>query len=659
MAIITEILKSFAKKKDRFGFIGEWMKDINNDDPNFERYMRNASAAYDTLSKEERSSSHISSIMGPSTVGTRGFLSETMAAQYHPETMRLPEMGTLETMGTAIGGIIDMFKGNVWGGISKIGGLLKDEVVLYLGQTNKLFQEINEKAMMTGDLAEGFRDEIMLTSPEATKLGISFDDFSTAVGSLVANSGKFKLMSDETMKDMALASKFTKDMTEFVNMGRKFELIGLGIRDMSTLIKDMSMDSLEIGLNGKTVTSMVSENLKQVNLYGFKNGVEGLSRMAQKAVEFRMSMSEVFKFAEKVWEPDKALELVANLQVIGGAFGDLNDPIKLMYMATNNVEGLQDALIGAAESLVTFNDEQGRFEVTGANLRRMRAMADEMDISYEELTNTAIAGAERTQAAFDLAGTSWSMNEDEIEFLTNLARMENGKMVIDIPKPLREQFGLIGEETQLALSDMTDWQKDTILEQKKMFEQMDPKDIPRRQVMALENVQRDVSALRGYMRVVVGQNAATIIEDALGINGEVVSGLSDALTSISKTGVSKVDGLTKEALSQVKDFELFKNIAEGWIGDLNEFNEDWKNKSKNNQTGEIKTEATTINLKDVEDISRKHAQEAARTNSVETKKIDITVSPSQASMDDLARVLTRDQKALENFIHSFLNPNSN
>ena len=97
----------------------------------------------------------------------------------------------------------------------------------------------------------------------------------------------------------------------------------------------------------------------------------------------------------KVWLPEGGLEVVSNLQVIGGAFGDLNDPIKLMYDATNNVEGLQTAIINASKSLVTYNQEQGRFQVTVANLRRVKAMADELGMSMKDLTDGAAAAVER------------------------------------------------------------------------------------------------------------------------------------------------------------------------------------------------------------------------------------------------------------------------
>ena len=117
--------------------------------------------------------------------------------------------------------------------------------------------------------------------------------------------------------------------------------------------------------------------------------------MVRRSTEIRMSLSETFKVADKVFSPEGALELSAELGVLGAAFGDFNDPLKLMYMATNNVEGLQDALIGAAGGLATYNNEQKKFEVTGANLRRAKEMAAQLGMTTGDLNKTAIAAQER------------------------------------------------------------------------------------------------------------------------------------------------------------------------------------------------------------------------------------------------------------------------
>ena len=410
--------------------------------------------------------------------------------------------------------------------------LMKNEVLVYLDQQSQLLTKINEKAGMTGELSEAFREEIMAASPEVIRLGVSFEEMTESVSNLVAQSGKFRLLSEDTIKDMALASKFTDDMGELADMGLNFEKVGLGVKDMSGLIEKMGMRSMVLGLNARTTTKMVNEQLKNLNSYGFKEGIEGLNKMTQKSIEFRMNMESVFDMGKKVWDPEGALNMVANLQVIGGAFGDLNDPIKLMYMATNNVEGLQDAIIGASKSLVTFNEEQGRFQVTGINLRRAKAMADELGISMEELTTTAVAAMERTSAASDLMASGLQMKDEDKEFLTNLSQMKGGRMVIEVPKSLQEQ---LGNQTEIALETMTQNQTDLLLSQKKAFEDM--KDIARQQVTVMENIERDISYLRAVARVGIGKEVGDLIEKTLGINQKILSKESKTITDWAATNI--------------------------------------------------------------------------------------------------------------------------
>jgi hypothetical protein len=196
----------------------------------------------------------------------------------------------------------------------------------------------------------------------------------------------------------------------------------------------------------------LAKNLNEINEYGFKNGVQGLAEMVRRSTELRYNMGEVFKVAEKVFEPEGAIDLSANLQAIGGAIGDFNDPLKLMYMATNNVEGLGTALEGVAGSLATYNQEQNRFEITGVNIRRARALAKELGIEYGELANMATASAERTAAASELMATGLSLDEDQKRFITNIATMKDGKMTIELQSDkLRDEFG----KKEIAIEDLS------------------------------------------------------------------------------------------------------------------------------------------------------------------------------------------------------------
>jgi hypothetical protein len=187
-----------------------------------------------------------------------------------------------------------------------------------------------------------------------------------------------------------------------------------------------------------------------------------------------MNMAETFKVADKVMNPESAIELTANMQMLGGAIGDLNDPLKLMYMATNNVEGLQDAIQGAASTLAVFNSEQGRFEITGANLRRGKEMATQLGISYSEFAKGAISAQERLMATDTLLAKGFNLKDKDREFITNLSQMKDGEMQIVIPKSLEETLGKDIGTNELKLSELSSTQIDILKAYQKDLETKTP-----------------------------------------------------------------------------------------------------------------------------------------------------------------------------------------
>ena len=271
-----------------------------------------------------------------------------------------------------------------------------------------------------------------------------------------------------------------------------------------------------------------------------------------------MDMNDAFTIADKVMDPEKAIALTANLQVLGGAIGDFNDPLKLMYMATNNVEGLQDAIIKASGSLATYNQQQGRFEITGINIRRAKAMADELGISYESLTRGAVASQERLSASNELMAKGFTIPEKDKEFITNLSKMDNGKMVIEIPQSISDKFE---GQSKIALSDLTQKQIEVLQSNRKAFEDMSPADIARDQVTSVKNIERDLSAMWALQKIqalstATGKGGLNINE--VGANAmKNVSGYADKFLS-EKRGLFS-EGNKEKISAAVEDF---KNLPE-------------------------------------------------------------------------------------------------
>ena len=384
---------------------------------------------------------------------------------------------------------------NLFSNITVLAEEMKNQLVL----ENNLRTAVNEKIGISGELSEGLRNEMINSYPAAIRMGYGISQVTELVTEMMESSGRFNLISSETLeKSFSSARAFVGSLGDMGKAFTEFEKVGIGAGNAIDSINQAGKNSLSLGLVAKKTITDIRENIEKLNRYGFKDGIEGLATMSRRAKEFRMDMNDAFTIADKVMDPEKAIGLTANLQVLGGAIGDFNDPLKLMYMATNNVEGLQDAIIKASGSLATYNDKQGRFEITGINIRRAKAMADELGISYESLTRGAVASQERLSASNELMAKGFTIPEKDKEFITNLSKMDNGKMVIEIPQSLSDKFE---GQSKIALSDLTQSQIEVLEKNRKAFEAMSPADIARDQVTSVKNIERDLASMWALQKI--------------------------------------------------------------------------------------------------------------------------------------------------------------
>jgi hypothetical protein len=386
------------------------------------------------------------------------------------------------------------------------------EIMNQLKAESELRYKINSSTMLTGQLSEDLRGDIEQSSVSAARYGMSMSDVADLYVGLTTNSAKFSLINKETMNTaIPVAAALSMSMTEMATTISEYEKVGVGIDQTIQGISDATTNSVSLGMNAKEVTKSMQANIGKLNEYGFRNGIKGLEDMARKASELRMNMDSVFQIAEKVFSPEGAIDMVANLQVLGGAIGDLNDPLKLMYMATNNVEGLQDALAGAAGSLATYNQEQGRFEVTGANLRKAKEMAGQMGITMGELNKISIAAAERTQAASALMSSGLTMKAEDREFITNLSRMEGGEMKIMVPESIAQKLGV---PTKIALDSLDEKTKEALLSNREAFKQMSPAEMAQNQLTETQQISRNMGVIAAYVKVRAAQTIRGAVEGA-------------------------------------------------------------------------------------------------------------------------------------------------
>lgn len=476
-------------------------------------------------------------------------------------------------------------------------GAMLDAVLGQLKEESRLLSEVNTKTGISGELSEGLRDSMISASVEAKKYGFELAQIGEFYTELSDKSGKFSLINKTTIVEASkTAAALGMSLADMAGAISDYEKVGLGAKETTKAIGDAAVRSISLGLNARKVADTMKESVGKLNEFGFKNGIQGLERMVQKSIEFKISMENVSTIAEKVLNPDGAVEMAANLQVLGGAIGDFGDPIKMMYDATNNVEGLQDSLIGAAKGLATYNQEQKRFEITGINLRRAREMANSLGISMADLTKTAVAAQERMAASTALMSTGLNMKDKDKEFLTNLGRMQDGEMKIVVPESLQDK---LGKQSEITLSKLTEDQKNVLLANKKAFEEMNPEKMAQAQLTETQKMARDVEVMASWAKIQAAAYLKGAGKEALGKEVEIIKNDIARVAGNLKTdrqGAENAGASTAKAIKGIKitDADSWKNAYEKTKEGLSStFNPNQQPQAQQSQAQEVKH---TVNI---------------------------------------------------------------
>jgi hypothetical protein len=462
-----------------------------------------------------------SKFKGLSTTSSQGF-SSSFGQMTGLNTSSITDLGKISgnfvggerfgmsEMGKTMGDIVDALEKKGPLNILKLLGTAEQQLVTYLTQETEIRNNINKSMGVTGKLGNDIRDSIMASASTALRFGFSTRDLTESFIKLNEQTGRFNTVSSEILnKSVVTARAFGQSMADIADSYASFEKIGLGFSQTLESLNSIGKRSLELGLSGSKTIKDVKDNLAILNTYGFKNGVEGLAEMSRVATMFRMNMQEAFKVADKVMDPEGAVALSSGLQALGGAIGEFNDPLKLMYDATNNVEGLQKALVGASRDLATYNKEQGRFEITGANIRRAHEMAKLLGVDYNELTKGAVAAQEKIAGLKQIAMSPLAnISDEQKDFLLNLAHMEKGEMKITIPPNIREEFNRaagavgakVGEDGFASIQQFSTKQMEFIKRYQDEFKKMSPEDIAKGQFTMMQNIDNNVSSIAAYYR---------------------------------------------------------------------------------------------------------------------------------------------------------------
>ena len=240
----------------------------------------------------------------------------------------------------------------------------------WLSRTKFLEQEFsNFNATLAGTFGQtqmaikSLNVELAVATPLVTGLGGSLTDV-TNIQKGIADSLKTNVITlGETVGELYAAGKVVGiGSSEIGEMVQGFQDAGIQTGNIRDNIQQSVDIARKVGVNTSAVFTLVKNNLESINKYGFENGVAGLAKMSAQAAGLRINMNEIFGFAERVFNPEGAVDMVSTFQKLGVAAGDLADPFRLMYLASEDTAELQNQVVKMTEKFTYFDEKTKEFK---------------------------------------------------------------------------------------------------------------------------------------------------------------------------------------------------------------------------------------------------------------------------------------------------------
>ena len=433
--------------------------------------------------------------------------------------------------------------------------------------------ELNRNFLQSRVRIEEMNVAIAQSVAGVTRLGGSIGDVVKTMEGIGAGARRNLIANEETVSKIFAASQIlgtdAKTLTEaFGNVGYDVSQIGVNLEESIGYIQSL-------GLNAKTVTGDVLKNMDAMSKFNFNDGAQGIAKMAAQASMLRFDMKTTLDFAEKLIDPETAINTAAAFQRLGLAVGDLGDPLKLMNDALNDPGAIQDSLIAATKQFTSFDDKTQSFRINPEGILRIRELSKETGISASELSKMALASADLDKRLSSISPSLNFEKEEDRTFLANMAVKQGNEYVVQIKNDQGEVelTKKLGEVTQEELTKLREQQEKA----PKTVE-----DIQRSQLNVLQLIDADLKAVLAAPTY----GAASTRQITSNVEGfrRISTGLSEGLQrNLPQT--EEVRGVVTATLDQMKN--LFTAKGEGKISaddfaqKLKVFEDNLINKTKN------------------------------------------------------------------------------
>jgi hypothetical protein len=305
-----------------------------------------------------------------------------------------------------------------------------DEILNAIGNMYQEANRLNESFVQGRTRMDEMNDAVSRAAAGVIRLGGDISNVSVTMASIAEGSRRNVIATEEQVSKLYAAATILETtagsiVESFAEVGYETSQIGPNLEDSISYVQS-------VGLNAKKVMSDVTQNMSIMNKFNFGDGVQGLTKMAAQASMLRFDMRDTANFADKVMDPEGAINTASTLQRLGLAVGQLGDPFAMMNDSLTNPGALQDSLIKATKQFVDLDAKTGAFKINPQGILTLREMAKETGISYDQLAKTALAAADLDKRISAISPSLQFDKPEDKQFLANMATMKDGEYVVQI-----------------------------------------------------------------------------------------------------------------------------------------------------------------------------------------------------------------------------------
>jgi hypothetical protein len=313
---------------------------------------------------------------------------------------------------------------------------------------------------LLGKEGEAYSNSIRNTAASTIQMGVGIEELAKMQGQYTEDLGRTVMLGDKGLKSMAAMSVATGLGAEGAGeFAANMDEVGISAERTGNYVEQTMNDSHKMGLNASKVVKNIAGNIKMLNKYHFKDGIRGLAKMAELSAKLGIKMDFAAGMSDKMWDIEGAVDMSAQLQVMGGAWAKMADPFHLMYMAREDMEGLTKEIASASQASMHFAKD-GSIEMSSMEMSRLKIIAQQTGLEYDDLVKS---GKEMFKMNKVKSQIAFGVPDDMKEFIANTAQLDkNGKATIEID-------GSSKLVSQMTAGDQ-DWVKRQVSEKKSMDE---------------------------------------------------------------------------------------------------------------------------------------------------------------------------------------------